>query len=80
VIRHDRPTVSLKGSDARIGIHGDNEFSTQLFRSLQVANVPDMQQVEAAVRQNYTVVPFPPFFYTSAQLIARDNFIQGIVQ
>jgi hypothetical protein len=57
----NRPARSLQSSRAVIGIDGNNENVPLAFRAGKIANMADVQRIEASVRQN-DAFSFPPEF------------------
>ncbi len=61
--RHGRPAFALKATHTVIGVDGDNKLATQRPRAAQIPDVPDMQQIEAAVGQDDLLAAAPPLVY-----------------
>ncbi len=74
LLGHERTPFAFDLAHAGIGIHRDNQFPAERLRPAQIANVPDVQQIEAAIGQHNLLTGASPVFYLLAQGIARINF------
>ena len=50
VLRHDRASGAFESAYGIIGVHGDDELTSEGLGPAQVADMTDMEQVEVAVR------------------------------
>src|SRR5262249_28669476 len=58
--RHQGTSLALQLPHAGIGIHGDNQFAAQGLGSVEIAHMPNVQQVETAVGQHDLLAVAPP--------------------
>ena len=63
---HGGPAFSLQRVDGIVGVDGDDETTAQFFCGMQVANVANVEHVEAAVGESYTFSGGAPLRNTSA--------------
>jgi hypothetical protein len=61
-------------ADAGIAVHGNYQDVTFAACTFQVADVADVQSVEAAVRQDQLCARAPALLEKFAEAFARDNF------
>jgi hypothetical protein len=66
IFRHHRPPCALKRVHRFVGIDSYYKLSAQRLRSSQVAHVPDMQEIESAVRQRDVLAHGSPFLNAPA--------------
>src|SRR5262249_3936288 len=52
VLRDSRTSCTLQRPGARIGIYSDNQPASELLCSMKIADVTDVEQIEAAVGEN----------------------------
>ena len=65
----NRSRIAFESSDGFIGVEPDNQHVTEIFCRRQVANVPRVNYVEAAVRED-------DFFILPSQFVAK---VRGVV-
>src|SRR5664280_2245150 len=73
--RHQRASRSLEPGDAVVRIHRHHQLSAQRLRAMQIANVPNVQQVKAAIGQHDRLAAVPPLCYAVTQSVARKKFL-----
>ena len=73
--RHHRSPFTLQCAYGSIRIHRDNQLAAQFPRRVQVANMPNVQHIEASVRQRNAIARMPPFRHPLLKLIPRNNFL-----
>ena len=77
VVGDDGSRNTLQASDAGIAVDGDDEDIPERGRFLQVADVSDVQQVEAAVGEDYFFSLTTKFTRQLVYLINRHQFGVG---
>ena len=72
--RHEGPSFSFQCTDGSIAVDGNHEFSAQFPSGMQIANMADVQQIEAPVSQRDAIAGAAPVSNTLLQLDARNDF------
>lgn len=80
VVGNVRTPQALQRAGARVRVHRDNHSSSELFGRTQVANVPDMKQVEAAVGKDDSFSAGAPLSYFLGELGEIQNFLLRLRQ
>src|SRR6202041_1915522 len=69
------PALALQCPHGNVRIHRDNQSAAESTCRVQVANMPNVQHIEAPVRQRDAIAGAPPFRHTLAKLVSRNNFL-----
>jgi len=72
---HDGTARALERMNRFIGIDCDYEFPAKSFRSTQITDMTDVQQIEVAVGQRNAFARTPPFLYALAEFASTQDFI-----
>lgn len=75
VLGHERTVIAFDSANGGIGVDGDDESASERFGSVQVADVSDVQQIEASIGENDLLASFAPCGDSFAQLGAGDDFV-----
>ncbi len=67
--RHHRPPFTLQRAYRCVVIHRDNQFAAEFPRSMQVPYVPNVQHIEAPIRERNAIAGAPPFRYSLVKLL-----------
>ena len=70
---HHGPPFAFQRAHGRIGIHRDNQLAAEFARSMKVAHMADVQQIETTVGQGDALAGAPPIRHTSLKFVARQN-------
>jgi hypothetical protein len=70
---HQRAALSLQRTYRFIRIQGDYQAPAEFFGRMEITHVPDVQKVEASIRERDTVAGGTPRFRLASQLIAPEN-------
>src|SRR4051794_25127288 len=74
VLIEDRPVGGLvQTADAAIAVEGNDQAVTFLCGLFEIAHVPDVQHVEAAVREDHTLSDAAAGIDVPCELIQRAN-------
>ena len=71
------PAFPLQCANGIVAIHRDDEFAAEFARRVQIANVADMQQIEAAIGQSDAITGVPPVRHALLKFLARNDLLDG---
>jgi hypothetical protein len=74
---HYRAALTFQRSHRGVGIYRNHKASAEFFGGLQVANVANVQHVEAAVREGDAITGAAPFLCALAERRARQDLRLG---
>lgn len=75
--RHYRAALALKCADGVIGVHGDNQAAAKILGGVQIADVANVQDVEAAIGERDALARRTPLGDTPPQLVSIKNLRVG---
>lgn len=73
--RHYGPPFTLQSARGSIAVHRDNQLAAEFPGSMEVADMADVQHVEAPVGQRNAIAGAPPIRYTLPKFSARNNLL-----
>ena len=73
--RHNGPTFTFQRAHGSIAVHRDNQFSAEFPGGMQVADMADVEHIEAPVGQRDAIAGAPPIRYTLLKFAARNNLL-----
>ena len=70
---YDGASFTFQRAGGGVGVHGDDEFASEFASRMEVADVADVEDVEAAVRECDASAGAAPCGDSLLQFVARDN-------
>src|SRR3974390_3359579 len=77
-LRHHRTPLALQPPRAAVGVHRHHQLSAQRLGAAQIADVPHVQQVEAAVGQHDLLALSAPLCDPRCEFLACNDLVGGL--